>query len=138
MLLRISLSKEILLSLSKDTLMFIFAMIKRPSDIYNDTLAPCLVDYLSHFKDQEGILIKILTMVTEGLKQITVKSCKKVEKNLNVIEKIVNMIQHLSSELLSRKITKEDDELWASNLFQILAKLRENGSVKAIDSLYNK
>jgi len=146
----VNLPREVFTHLIKDFLMFAFAIIKKKFlavELCGDVLKDCLCGFLMKFSNNTNFFKKLLQMITEGLKQIIIKSCKKVtseapiiEKVILVLEGIINMFAENQPKLFldQEKLNREHDEDWMAPVFNILAKLRENGNVKAIDYLYNK
>jgi len=147
---QVNLPREVFTHLIKDFLMFAFAIIKKKFlavEQCGDVLKDCLCGFLMKFSNNTNFFKKLLQMITEGLKQIIIKSCKKVtseapiiEKVILVLEGIINMFAKNQPKLFldQEKLNREHDEDWMAPVFNILAKLRENGNVKAIDYLYNK
>lgn len=146
----VRLSKEVITHLTKDFLMFIFAIIKKKFltvELCGDLLKDCLCGFLMNFSYNPNFLKKLLQMITEGFKQIIVKCCKKVTREAPVIEKVILLVEGILIMFDKQrpklfpdqtKINKEKDDEWMGPIFNILAKLRENGNVKAMDYIYNK
>jgi hypothetical protein len=117
------LSTGIVSSLSKDFLMFIFAIVKKKfmtNEICGEALSKCLNGFLRTFSGNQKFMLKLLEMVCIGLKSIIQKCVAKVDRNVPVIEKILTIIDGIfeDQDLIcgSRKVCKDQDDAWVSVL----------------------
>lgn len=132
------LGQEVLALLGKDILMFVFALIKKKfltKDLIGEQLSTCLLGFANSMKDKKNSL---LGMVSEGQKQITIKASAKIERSLEIIAKILMIIEKIFDDVSEDDQIGKEQEIWLIPVFSLFARLRENGNVKKVDYLYNQ